>query len=1086
MVPPQFYPAIIPAVMNGMGFPQQGFVNVNGVGQPNMPQQPSVQSGVPSATAARYVPKERKPLIITTKSGESITEALVQEKQTKDAAAAAEKLKKEEEEKAKKEKQIEADKEEAKKVLDAKVLAAKDAAPEDSAATTATSEADEAAAAKAAKKKAYAEKQERIKAEAAAAEKAKSDAALAAAAAKVAEKEAAEKAIADEKAAEKRKAENMLLENAAKLGSLNLGDSASAQTSAPLNAPSTKTPLPTPPVSLRPGGRPAPSSTQNDAAKLATGDKIKYSKSELMKYKEIYTVKPDALPDLTVIPGGARAKRAASGGQQQGGDGWKRGQSTPGKPASAGQQQGGSDWSRGAAPPKAARQDSKGGARDGRGGQGGRGGGRNQNQVPLYDGPIEPLAKTDKRWIPVKDDDALVVCEKTMKSILNKMTKEKFARLAKQICDIKVESYEMLDLMISRIYEKAVDEPSFGDMYANLCHEMSEKVSPDEFIKFVNYKASNSSNAFDTNEGPFFWSSNISTTDRQVVGPFDSVEDCMEAALDCDANSSYPPIDRGEMELALKELIVDDGMFIKVMSRVGGDGSEEFYIVFFAVENALESGQSLSEPFDDIDACINDSKKKNSFKFSLLNKCQDEFQKKDRYDAWKLEKTEFEVKKADLTNDERVTLEEDLEMRRIKIKKQMLGNIRFIGELYKKGMLKENILHECIRTLMCIELKRRENSELYSEDMAGDIPDEEDHEALCKLFGVVGSTLDASAKAKEQMREYFGKVQKLAKQEGLNSRIRFMYKDLIELRKSKWVARRKEETAKTLSEIRQDAAKEERQAQQGDQRGGGQRDQRGDRGGGGMGRSDFQRGNSRASMDDGRSRGESRSSLSAATSGSGGSQRVGANFMANREKKAQEKVNPAPKTVVSRAPTAPESKPAAPAAPVVMDRDKIDSKIKNMVNEWFENAIEEDMLLTVNEIATCSEGAQLFVDRFVDFVINTKDELRGAAIELFLAAVAAPVTNIKQADIEGGIEELFEFLEDTRCDVPKVFNYFADFVSALLAANLVGAPFLQKGLDKVAETASTSAADLLALLKANAEGGLGGDSLAAIVLKEST
>lgn len=36
----------------------------------------------------------------------------------------------------------------------------------------------------------------------------------------------------------------------------------------------------------------------------------------------------------------------------------------------------------------------------------------------------------------------------------------------------------------------------------------------------------------------------------------------------------------------------------------------------------------------------------------------------------------------------------------MKAKRRMLGNIRFIGELYKKRMLKELIMHECIRKLL--------------------------------------------------------------------------------------------------------------------------------------------------------------------------------------------------------------------------------------------------------------------------------------------------------------------------------------------------------------------------------------------------
>ena len=45
----------------------------------------------------------------------------------------------------------------------------------------------------------------------------------------------------------------------------------------------------------------------------------------------------------------------------------------------------------------------------------------------------------------------------------------------------------------------------------------------------------------------------------------------------------------------------------------------------------------------------------------------------------------------------------------MKAKRRMLGNIRFIGELYKKKMLKENIMHECILKLLGYTEKVRAN-----------------------------------------------------------------------------------------------------------------------------------------------------------------------------------------------------------------------------------------------------------------------------------------------------------------------------------------------------------------------------------------
>jgi len=95
----------------------------------------------------------------------------------------------------------------------------------------------------------------------------------------------------------------------------------------------------------------------------------------------------------------------------------------------------------------------------------------------------------------------------------------------------------------------------------------------------------------------------------------------------------------------------------------------------------------------------------------------------DKEAAADAENTELEAK-------ERRMRELLREEKRGKIKRRMLGNIRFIGELFKKRMLSGKIMHRCVMSLL--------NN--------GDIthPDEEDIEALVKLLTTVGKTLEAA------------------------------------------------------------------------------------------------------------------------------------------------------------------------------------------------------------------------------------------------------------------------------------------------------------------------------------------------------
>ena len=80
-----------------------------------------------------------------------------------------------------------------------------------------------------------------------------------------------------------------------------------------------------------------------------------------------------------------------------------------------------------------------------------------------------------------------------------------------------------------------------------------------------------------------------------------------------------------------------------------------------------------------------------TFKRVLLNKCQEEFERGEKEQA-EAEEVAKEGE-AEITDAER-------EKKRTTARKRMLGNIRFVGELYRKGMLTERIMHDCIKKLL--------------------------------------------------------------------------------------------------------------------------------------------------------------------------------------------------------------------------------------------------------------------------------------------------------------------------------------------------------------------------------------------------
>lgn len=281
--------------------------------------------------------------------------------------------------------------------------------------------------------------------------------------------------------------------------------------------------------------------------------------------------------------------------------------------------------------------------------------------IPSPQTPSQMMHKAEKKYEVGKVTDEEQTKQRQLKAILNKLTPQNFDKLFEQVKAVNIDNTVTLTGVISQIFDKALMEPTFCEMYANFCYHLAA-VLPD-----------------------------------------------------------------------------------------------------FSEEN-----------------------EKITFKRLLLNKCQEEFERGEREqeEANKVEE-EGEVKQS----------EEEREEKRIKARRRMLGNIRLIGELYKKKMLTERIMHSCINKL----LGQYQN------------PDEEDIEALCKLMSTIGEIIDHPL-AKEHMDAYFDRMTKLSNNMKLSSRVRFMLKDAIDLRKNKWQQRRKVEGPKKIEEVHRDAA-QERQTQ---------------------------------------------------------------------------------------------------------------------------------------------------------------------------------------------------------------------------------------------------------------------------------
>ncbi|XP_069598081.1 eukaryotic translation initiation factor 4 gamma 3 isoform X4 [Ranitomeya imitator] len=180
-----------------------------------------------------------------------------------------------------------------------------------------------------------------------------------------------------------------------------------------------------------------------------------------------------------------------------------------------------------------------------------------------------------------------------------------------------------------------------------------------------------------------------------------------------------------------------------------------------------------------------------NFRKLLLNRCQKEFEK-DKADDDVFEKKQKDLELA-TTPEEKTRLQEELEEARDKARRRSIGNIKFIGELFKLKMLTEAIMHDCVVKL----LKNH---------------DEESLECLCRLLTTIGKDLDFE-KAKPRMDQYFHQMEKIVKERKTSSRIRFMLQDVIDLRLCNWVSRRADQGPKTIEQIHKEAKIEEQEEQ---------------------------------------------------------------------------------------------------------------------------------------------------------------------------------------------------------------------------------------------------------------------------------
>ncbi|KAJ3108937.1 hypothetical protein HDU97_009670 [Phlyctochytrium planicorne] len=484
--------------------------------------------------------------------------------------------------------------------------------------------------------------------------------------------------------------------------------------------------------------------------------------------------------------------------------------------------------------------------------------------------------------------------------------------------------------------------------------------------------------------------------------------------------------------------------------------------------------QKLSNELPKVQKWIDMDTRNNIFRRALLNKCQEEYEKNEKWsksDADGALSRKERLQRLDaMSSEEKAQYAED-EFQRNKLKRRVLGNMSFIGELFKISMITEKIMHSCVKQLL---------SNIND-------PEEEETECVCKLLRSIGQRLD-HAQAKSHMDAYFSRIKDLSVNNKLAARIRFMLQDLIEQRANGWKARQEATGPMTIAEIQEREERKQREEEEalrqrqaaGPSRGG--KGGRGGRGGdsyggrgpmGGKGSQDV-----RAGGDGGWNTVQERArstrhvednltnfgklDVKKPSSGMhfGPPQSTwgrGAQGGATREEKTEARPPTTPmenkfslllndgepserKKSVDIARSSPDASrkpsteaPASTAAPTKISKSQATKKIANTLQEWFSLWDQAEFAASQREFGTDEYNEEL-ISTLLEEVLNKKrdDVKKTAALLKYLVKEGV----VSEAHVLASLSGIAENLQDISIDVPEAYRFFGIFYGNLLPLEL--------------------------------------------------
>lgn len=296
--------------------------------------------------------------------------------------------------------------------------------------------------------------------------------------------------------------------------------------------------------------------------------------------------------------------------------------------------------------------------------------------------------------------------EQNIRADLNRITAENYQNIMEKIKKYDIPNDpEKYKNIVSIIFEKAIDEQHFSGIYAELCLDL-------------------------TNHNKKQIEEEIRRADKSLVGK--QMTEIRQKLRARNIELETPDF-RGEILRSCQQ------MFEKFSFEVGENGKPKFDDLLNSDERIKENKAKKQEFVEakekhdkEMEKFKEEERKKKRFNNTDGAGYTDEelAKKLDKNEKWKKFNEDLKKIESDIRN-----WDDEVQERVNKLKNRRFGNVKFIGELFKRGLLIEQIMHNC-----CIQPLLKE-------------PDDDKIKALKALLLLAGPKIDANPK-QAAMRKY--------------------------------------------------------------------------------------------------------------------------------------------------------------------------------------------------------------------------------------------------------------------------------------------------------------------------------------------